>query len=237
MSALLRWQWTETSPLCYCGNWRDLWPLKLSLAGCLRGSAGCLITNTHLGQDGLWWMVTRHEVGQVSPIRSWPADLTFGCLRGCAHVSIIHAFSCSSWIVLFRKAEVWGQTNLQVSGGFCLATSRDCFGCIGRIPLCWKLRADFKHSLFSGKQTTVLLCMLIISGLVFLLQSWSWTPVAPASSDVSQYLPSLSSKWVLLLKRMSLGVSPDNTFPPATPSQAHRCAYTCGRWGCYISVL
>lgn len=99
MSVLMRWQWTDTSPLCYCGNRRNLWPLtsllRLCTFGCLSGSVWSLITNTHLGHDGLWWMATHEPRGQPclphTESTCWPHIGLFMWIYTCRCVSMIHS--------------------------------------------------------------------------------------------------------------------------------------------------
>lgn len=90
MTVRMRWQWAETSPLCYCGNRRDLWPLtstpRLSTFDCLCGSAACPITNTHRGHDGLWWMVTCKPWGQLSQPHTESTSWTQ--IRRCVYVDV-----------------------------------------------------------------------------------------------------------------------------------------------------
>lgn len=93
MPAWMRWQWAETSPLCYCGNRHDLWPptstLKLSAFDCVCGSVGRPITNTHLGQ---WWTVMDGNLWAMRSAESAPCRVNQLTSARCVYLdSVIHS--------------------------------------------------------------------------------------------------------------------------------------------------
>lgn len=132
-------------PLCYCGNMRDLRPLTSVLRLSTVGSVGRQITNTHLGLDGLWWMATREPQGQLSQPHtestSWPHVGVFSWMRLSNSWSYAFMFQWAVLTGLLGPDEITGSNKinlngwfiglvLQVSDGYCLATSRDHFCCI-----------------------------------------------------------------------------------------------------------
>lgn len=80
------------------------------------------------------------------------------------------------WVLLSNKQKL--HPAFVVFGGYYFGDSTEL--------IFWNL----SHHSVVNKQPYVRLCVLIIIGLEFLLQSWSRTAVAPVSSMAQLYLPS-----------------------------------------------
>lgn len=87
VSVLMRWRWTETSPLCYCGNRRDLWPLTSPL----RLSTGWLSQRLcgppdHKHSPWAWWTVMDGNPWAVRSAESAPYGVNRLTLHRCGYV-------------------------------------------------------------------------------------------------------------------------------------------------------
>lgn len=168
--------------------------------------------------------------------------------RRCVYVDARPDNSCSSpegfvwtsWNKMnMMKLEGIESLNLQVSGGHCLATSRDCTQLLYHLsgPSWWfrklKLVGICQYSVINTRPR-VRLCVC------WLCSWWPWVPPAESHCGSSSLRDDISPLNLQSESWHSWECPPASAPTPflhRAPSLARTCAYTYGRWGCYISVL
>lgn len=223
----------------------DLTAEALSPVGCLSGSA---IPPDHKHSPWAGWTVMDGSPWATRSAQSASCGVNRLTSRPCVYVDVLPDNSCSSpegfvwtsWNKMnMMKLEGIESLNLQVSGGHCLATSRDCTLLLYHLsgPSWWfrklKLVGICQYSVINTRPR-VRLCVC------WLCSWWPWVPPAESHCGSSSLRDDISPLNLQSESWHSWECPPASAPTPflhRAPSLARTCAYTYGRWGCYISVL